>query len=143
MSKAKRKPTCVGTNFVSQGAGTHAFHKCRKSQSEEYAPYCESHGLKSVIFRLREEIEDLTEANRLEAPASYIVVEEITGLIDGYFSKEEAIEVLEYWDKTRPQNKHFLFGGFKNPYERMKLTENLHMRIIDREEDGYIQGEEQ
>lgn len=77
-----------------------------------------------------------------QAPMAYIVVEEITGFIDGYYSKEEAIEVLEHWDKIRPQNKHFLFGGFKNPYERMRLTKNLYMPIVNRTEDKYIHGED-
>jgi hypothetical protein len=54
------KPTCEGTNFVSQGAGTHANHKCRKSAHEDYKPYCEIHGLKNQIFKLRRRFEEDT-----------------------------------------------------------------------------------
>ena len=96
---------------------------------------------RQAAILMREGADRITALEKEKASMSYIVVEEVTGLIDGYYSKEGAIEMVEHWDKIRPQNKHFLFGGFDNPYSRMRLTDNLYLPAINREEDGYIQGE--
>lgn len=113
-----------------------------KAQLKELARQVEEAGIPNklgacqlVILGLLKHKEKLEE----QVPASYIVVEEITGLIDGYyFSKETANEMVEHWDKVRPQNKHFLFGVFADEYERMRLTDNLYMPTVNRKEDGYV-----
>jgi hypothetical protein len=53
-----RKPTCEGTNNHSTGAGTVSVRQCRKSAHEDFKPYCEIHGLRYQIFRLRDDLEE-------------------------------------------------------------------------------------
>ena len=94
---------------------------------------------RQAAILMREAYDLIVVLEKEKASFSYIVVEEVTGLIDGYyFSEEVAIEMVEHWDQVRPQNKHFWLCGSG----KMRLTDNLYMPIVNRTEDKYIQGED-
>jgi hypothetical protein len=61
-----RKPTCEGTNSHGTGCGTVSVRKCRKSAHKDFAPYCEIHGMRYMIFKLRNKLEQQKQ-NMLDA----------------------------------------------------------------------------
>ena len=62
----------------------------------------------------------------------FIVVEHVTGYMDGSYTKDAAEGMVEYWDKARPEYKHTLMQAFSfYPISDQQFLSNRYYESIN------------